>query len=119
MQTITPLPTKCLLASTILHAVYSCSIVAEAYAQGWVATRWIPGGVGVYAGFLLMAPRLHALGKSRGYMTISEFLYDRYSPPSGATWVRCGYCWLGPFTGGQPQWTSAPMFEAFTHKQPQ
>eukprot|EP00878_Enallax_costatus_P020660 GHUV01021849.1.p1 GENE.GHUV01021849.1~~GHUV01021849.1.p1 ORF type:complete len:275 (+),score=54.69 GHUV01021849.1:271-1095(+) len=74
--------------SASLFSGYTVSgIVAEAYAQGWVATRWIPGGVGVYAGFLLMAPRLHALGKSRGYMTISEFLYDRYSPPSGATWV--------------------------------
>jgi hypothetical protein len=34
------------------------------------------------------APRLHALGKSRGYVTISEFIYDRYLPPSGAPWVR-------------------------------
>jgi hypothetical protein len=33
------------------------------------------------------APRLHALGKSRGYVTISEFLFDRYLPPSGAPWV--------------------------------
>lgn len=55
--------------------------------QGWVATRWIPGGVGVYMGFLLMAPRLHALGKARGYVTISEFIHDRYLPPSGAPWV--------------------------------
>lgn len=45
----------------------------------------------MYAGFLLMAPRLHALGKSRGYMTISEFLYDRYLPPSGAHWVSMGW----------------------------
>jgi hypothetical protein len=30
------------------------SIVAEAYNLGWVATRWIPGGVGVYMGFLIM-----------------------------------------------------------------
>ena len=58
--------------------------------QGWIATRWIPGGVGVYMGFLLMAPRLHALGKSRGYVTISEFIYDRYLPPSGAPWVSGG-----------------------------
>ncbi len=36
-----------------------CSIVAEAYNLGWVATRWIPAGVGVYMGFLLLAPRLH------------------------------------------------------------
>jgi hypothetical protein len=68
----------------------NCSIVSEAYTLGWVATRWIPGGVGVYMGFLLLAPRLHAFGKSRGYMTISEFLYDRYLPPSGAPWVRQG-----------------------------
>jgi hypothetical protein len=58
--------------------------------QGWIATRWIPGGVGVYMGFLLMAPRLHSLGKSRGYVTISEFIFDRYLPPSGANWVGTG-----------------------------
>eukprot|EP00775_Hariotina_reticulata_P011366 gene11366-11515_t len=34
-----------------------------------------------------MAPRLHALGKSRGYVTISEFIHDRYLPPAGAPWV--------------------------------
>ena len=62
-------------------------IVSEAYSLGWVATRWIPGGVGVYMGFLVLAPRLHAFGKTRGYMTISEFIYDRYLPPSGAPWV--------------------------------
>eukprot|EP00879_Flechtneria_rotunda_P027833 GHRR01029839.1.p1 GENE.GHRR01029839.1~~GHRR01029839.1.p1 ORF type:complete len:229 (+),score=67.26 GHRR01029839.1:107-793(+) len=74
--------------SASLFSGYTISgIVAEAYAQGWVATRWIPGGVGVYMAFLLMAPRLHALGKSRGYVTISEYLYDRYLPPSGAPWV--------------------------------
>jgi len=38
-------------------------------------------------GFLLLAPRLHALGKSRGYVTISEFIHDRYLPPAGAPWV--------------------------------
>ncbi|WIA33094.1 hypothetical protein OEZ86_006248 [Tetradesmus obliquus] len=74
--------------SASLFSGYTVSgIVAEAYNQGWVATRWIPGGVGVYMGFLFMAPRLHALGKSRGYVTISEFLFDRYLPPSGAPWV--------------------------------
>lgn len=69
--------------------------MAEAYNQGWIATRWIPGGVGVYMGFLLMAPRLHALGKSRGYVTISEFIFDRYLPPSGAPWVRAGWVGMG------------------------
>jgi Na+/proline symporter len=42
-------------------------------------------------GFLLMAPRLHALGKARGYVTISEFIYDRYLPPSGAPWVSMAW----------------------------
>lgn len=74
--------------SASLFSGYTVSgIVAEAYNQGWIATRWIPGGVGVYMGFLFMAPRLHALGKSRRYVTISEFLFDRYSSPSGAPWV--------------------------------
>jgi Na+/proline symporter len=67
--------------------------VAEAYTIGWQATRWIPAGVGVYMGFLLLAPRLHALGKQRGYMTVSELLFDRYLPPSGSPWVRQGGVW--------------------------
>lgn len=82
-------------------AACGCRIVAEAYNQGWIATRWIPGGVGVYMGFLLMAPRLHALGKSRGYVTISEFIFDRYLPPSGAPWVRVHAGW--DFLGGWQQ----------------
>ncbi|KAF8067290.1 cyclin-C1-1 [Scenedesmus sp. PABB004] len=113
--------------SASLFSGYTVSgIVAEAYTLGWVATRWIPAGVGVYMGFLFMAPRFHgkpsslsrraqapaarphapagarraashrrrrraprgaALGKSRGYMTVSEFIFDRYLPNSGAPWV--------------------------------
>jgi Na+/proline symporter len=51
--------------------------------------------------FLLMAPRLHALGKERGYITISQFIFDRYSPPAGARWVSgpcavcCAVAWCG------------------------
>lgn len=53
-----------------------------------MATRWIPAGVGVYIGFMVLAPRCHALGKQRGYMTISELIFDRYLPPhSKRTWV--------------------------------
>ncbi len=60
------------------------SIVNEAYNTGWMATRWIPGGVGLYIAFAVMAPRLHALSKRRGYFTISEVLFDRYSRPSSS-----------------------------------
>lgn len=49
-----------------------------------MATRWIPGGVGLYIAFAVMAPRLHALSKRRGYFTISEVLFDRYSCPSSS-----------------------------------
>ena len=47
-----------------------------------------PAGVGLYAAFAVLAPRCYALGKQRGYMTISELIYDRYLPPSaGSKWV--------------------------------
>lgn len=68
-----------------LFSGYSVSgIVNEAYNTGWMATRWIPGGVGLYIAFAVMAPRLHALSKRRGYFTISEVLFDRYSCPSSS-----------------------------------
>lgn len=34
-------------------------------------------GIGVYVGFMLLGPRFHALGKSRGYMVSVKFL-DRH-----------------------------------------
>lgn len=52
-----------------LFSGYSVSgIVNESYRDGWTSTRWIPAGIGIYALYILMAPRFHALGKSRGYM---------------------------------------------------
>ncbi|PNH09290.1 hypothetical protein TSOC_004112, partial [Tetrabaena socialis] len=69
-----------------LFSGYSVSgIVNEAYSQGWVATRWIPGGVGLYIAFAVMAPRLHALSKRRGYFTMSQVLFDRFSMPSSSS----------------------------------
>ncbi|KAI8471640.1 MAG: SSS family transporter: sodium ion/pantothenate [Monoraphidium minutum] len=72
-----------------LYSGYSVSgSVNESFNAGWTSTRWIPGGIGVYVGFLFLAPRFHALGKSRGYMTVSHFIYDRYLPCSStAPWV--------------------------------
>ncbi|GIL51166.1 hypothetical protein Vafri_7234 [Volvox africanus] len=68
-----------------LFSGYSVSgIVNEAYSSGWTATRWIPAGVGLYIAFAIMAPRLHALSKRRGYFTMSQVIYDRYLPPSGS-----------------------------------
>ena len=69
--------------SASLFSGYTVEGIAwEAWFKGWFATRWIPAGVGVYMGFLVMAPRLNALGKSRGYLTLSEFVYDRFSAPN-------------------------------------
>ncbi|GBF88910.1 sodium:pantothenate symporter [Raphidocelis subcapitata] len=76
--------------SASLYSGYSVSgIVNESFNQGWTSTRWIPGGIGVYVGFLLLAPRFHTLGKTRGYMTLSHFIYERYlpSPSGGPVWV--------------------------------
>lgn len=50
-----------------------------------MVTKWIAGGVGLYIAFALMAPRLHSLSKRRGYFTLSQFIYDRYMPPSGSS----------------------------------
>lgn len=74
--------------SASLFSAYSVEGIAwEAWLKGWFATRWIPAGVGVYMCFLILAPRLNALGKSRGYLTLSEFVYDRFSAPNS----RCQY----------------------------
>lgn len=69
-----------------LFSGYSVSgIVNEAYNQGWVATRWIPGGVGLYVAFGIIAPRIHGLAKRRGYFTVSQVIFDRYSSPYSST----------------------------------
>lgn len=75
--------------SATLFSGYSVSgIVNEAFTQGWVVTRWIMAGVGIYAAFGIMAPRLHALGKSRHYFNTPEFVFDRYLPANNKRrWV--------------------------------
>mmetsp|Transcript_24621 Transcript_24621/g.55623 ORF Transcript_24621/g.55623 Transcript_24621/m.55623 type:complete len:718 (-) Transcript_24621:72-2225(-) len=66
-----------------LFSGYSISGIAnEAYTFGFSAIRWIPAGVALYAAFMVMAPRMHALGKSRGYLTLGELIYDRFSEPA-------------------------------------
>ncbi|EKX46008.1 hypothetical protein GUITHDRAFT_94455 [Guillardia theta CCMP2712] len=66
-----------------LFSGYSISGIAnEAYTFGFAAIRWIPAGVALYAAFMIMAPRMHALGKSRGYLTLGELIYDRFSEPA-------------------------------------
>ena len=63
-----------------LFSGYSVSGIAnEAYATGFLVTRWIVAGVTIYACFMLLAPRLHALGKSHGYLSVIEFIFDRYA----------------------------------------
>jgi len=71
-----------------LYSGYSISGIAnEAYTFGFMAIRWIPAGVALYAAFMVLAPRLHALGKSRGYLTICEFIFDRYAEPASSPLV--------------------------------
>jgi len=68
-----------------LYSGYSLSGIAnEAYTFGFMAVRWIPAGVALYAAFMVLAPRMHALGKARGYLTLSELIYDRYSEPASS-----------------------------------
>lgn len=72
-----------------LYSGYSISGIAnEAYTFGFMAIRWIPAGVALYAAFMVLAPRLHALGKSRGYLTICEFIFDRYAEPASSPLCR-------------------------------
>jgi Na+/proline symporter len=66
-----------------LFSGYSVSGIAnEAYTFGFLAIRWVPAGVALYGAFMFLAPRLHALGKARGYLTIGEFMFDRYAEPA-------------------------------------
>uniref|UniRef100_A0A7S0X4Z7 Sodium/solute symporter n=1 Tax=Mantoniella antarctica TaxID=81844 RepID=A0A7S0X4Z7_9CHLO len=71
--------------SASLFSAYSVEGIAwEAWFKGWFATRWIPAGVGVYMCFLILAPRFNALGQQRGYLTVSEVVYDRFAAPNSA-----------------------------------
>jgi len=71
-----------------LYSGYSISGIAnEAYTFGFHAIRWIPAGVALYAAFMILAPRLHALGKSHGYLTISHFIFDRFAEPASSPLV--------------------------------
>jgi hypothetical protein len=77
-----------------LYSGYSVSgIVNESFNNGWSSTRWIPAGIGVYVGFLVLAPRMHALGRSRGYMVRLFFVMQAASCSSsggeGEQKVRC------------------------------
>lgn len=63
-----------------LFSGYSVAgITNEAYSFGFQAIRWIPAGVSIYGCYQILAPRLHALGRSRGYLCIMEFIFDRYA----------------------------------------
>ena len=68
--------------SASLFSGYTVEGIAwEAWLKGWFATRWIPAGVACTWAFWSWA-RLNALGKSRRYLTLSEFVYDRFSAPN-------------------------------------
>eukprot|EP00283_Hemiselmis_rufescens_P008411 CAMPEP_0173430622 /NCGR_PEP_ID=MMETSP1357-20121228/8987_1 /TAXON_ID=77926 /ORGANISM="Hemiselmis rufescens, Strain PCC563" /LENGTH=729 /DNA_ID=CAMNT_0014394993 /DNA_START=182 /DNA_END=2371 /DNA_ORIENTATION=- len=70
------------MCSSLFSGYTVSGIPAEAYGRGFVAIRWILAGVPIYGAFLLLTPRLHALGKSRGYLSIIEFIFDRYAVSS-------------------------------------
>mmetsp|Transcript_21638 Transcript_21638/g.33861 ORF Transcript_21638/g.33861 Transcript_21638/m.33861 type:complete len:737 (-) Transcript_21638:160-2370(-) len=71
-----------------LYSGYSVSGIAdEAYTFGFLAIRWIPAGVALYGAMAILAPRMHALGKSRGYLTAGELIFDRYSEPASSPFV--------------------------------
>eukprot|EP00282_Hemiselmis_andersenii_P007886 CAMPEP_0114143470 /NCGR_PEP_ID=MMETSP0043_2-20121206/19003_1 /TAXON_ID=464988 /ORGANISM="Hemiselmis andersenii, Strain CCMP644" /LENGTH=720 /DNA_ID=CAMNT_0001237769 /DNA_START=167 /DNA_END=2329 /DNA_ORIENTATION=- len=70
------------MCSSLFSGYTVSGIPAEAYGRGWIAIRWILAGVPIYGAFLLLTPRLHALGKSRGYLSIIEFIFDRYAVSS-------------------------------------
>eukprot|EP00286_Rhodomonas_abbreviata_P001544 CAMPEP_0181291168 /NCGR_PEP_ID=MMETSP1101-20121128/1820_1 /TAXON_ID=46948 /ORGANISM="Rhodomonas abbreviata, Strain Caron Lab Isolate" /LENGTH=349 /DNA_ID=CAMNT_0023395535 /DNA_START=118 /DNA_END=1164 /DNA_ORIENTATION=- len=71
-----------------LFSGYSVSGIAnESYTFGFCSIRWIPAGVALYGAFMFLAPRLHALGKSRGYLTIGEFIFDRFAEPASSPFI--------------------------------
>jgi Na+/proline symporter len=56
-----------------------CSVVNEAYALGWYATRWIPAGLAFFFASHFTFPQLAALGHDKGYLSISEVIFARYN----------------------------------------
>lgn len=71
----------------------TCRIVNEAYAHGWLATRWIPAGIAFCLAFQFALPQLVALGRDRGYLTLVEVIFARYSMYEDRHWpahaLRC------------------------------
>jgi len=85
------------MAASLFSGYSVAGIASEAFTFGFQATRWICAGVPIYGVFLILSPRLHALGKSRGYLSILEFLYDRFAVsghPAVAHAIRfvCLFC---------------------------
>eukprot|EP00285_Hemiselmis_virescens_P017939 CAMPEP_0173381082 /NCGR_PEP_ID=MMETSP1356-20130122/3567_1 /TAXON_ID=77927 ORGANISM="Hemiselmis virescens, Strain PCC157" /NCGR_SAMPLE_ID=MMETSP1356 /ASSEMBLY_ACC=CAM_ASM_000847 /LENGTH=723 /DNA_ID=CAMNT_0014334827 /DNA_START=229 /DNA_END=2397 /DNA_ORIENTATION=+ len=67
------------MCSSLFSGYTVSGIPAESFGRGFLSIRWILSGVPIYGMFLLLAPRLHALGKARGYLSIIEFVFDRYA----------------------------------------
>ncbi|KAF5837517.1 sodium/solute symporter [Dunaliella salina] len=74
------------MASSLFSGYSVSGISSEAYGLGFVATRWIPAGIGLYCGFMFLAPRCYALSKQRGFMTLGGLIFERYLPPAGHPW---------------------------------
>lgn len=56
-----------------------CSVTNEAYALGWYATRWIPAALAFFFASHFTFPQLAALGRDKGYLSISEVIFARYN----------------------------------------
>eukprot|EP00200_Dunaliella_tertiolecta_P004766 CAMPEP_0202354932 /NCGR_PEP_ID=MMETSP1126-20121109/10037_1 /ASSEMBLY_ACC=CAM_ASM_000457 /TAXON_ID=3047 /ORGANISM="Dunaliella tertiolecta, Strain CCMP1320" /LENGTH=665 /DNA_ID=CAMNT_0048947463 /DNA_START=36 /DNA_END=2033 /DNA_ORIENTATION=- len=74
------------MASSLFSGYSVSGISSEAYGLGFVATRWIPAGIGLYCGFMFLAPRCYALSRQRGFMTLGGLIFERYLPPAGHPW---------------------------------
>ncbi len=54
----------------------------QTYRQGLAYFMSVPFMVGIVSGYLLFAPRLYALGRTRRYVTPTDFLADRFRSPA-------------------------------------
>mmetsp|Transcript_46973 Transcript_46973/g.102194 ORF Transcript_46973/g.102194 Transcript_46973/m.102194 type:complete len:660 (+) Transcript_46973:84-2063(+) len=71
-----------LLGLTTFSSIFSgytiAGIPSEAYEDGFLSLRWLPGGVCMALSMLLFSPRLRRLSVDRCYTSPNDFIKDRF-----------------------------------------
>lgn len=75
------LPTAVLLGTLLAQTLSGWALLgytAAAFREGLTAMRWLTGSFMMYVGWLVVTPRLHAVGRPRRYITPADFIHGRF-----------------------------------------